>query len=128
MKAGTAGLLQKGGLLTGSVVVALLFAELLTRIVYPISAGQRLVSLTDEPVSTWLQPSATYRQVSTEYDALTTITADGYRAPQVVGNPDVVFLGNSMTFGWGLSDDETFISIYCRRMMLTCANLGAPGR
>ncbi len=72
-------------------------------------------------------PGTVYRQVSNEYDAVTTITDKGHRVPVVDGNPDIIFIGDSVTFGNGLSDDETFISIYCKARRLSCANLGDVG-
>ena len=60
-------------------------------------------------------------------DALTTITDKGYRGPAVQGNPDVLFVGDSFTFGFGLTDDQTFPSIYCKQQGLQCVNLGMPG-
>ena len=47
--------------------------------------------------------------------------------PAVEGNPDIVFIGDSFTFGFGLNDEQTFVSLYCGRRKLSCANLGQPG-
>lgn len=111
-----------------SSLLALVLAEVLVRIVYPINDGRANVTLQGKPLTkNGLEPSIVYRQVSNEYDALTTITNKGHRVPGVEGNPDVVFLGDSFTYGWGLSDDEAFASIYCRERHRACANLGRPG-
>lgn len=116
-------------LLTGSLFSALLLAELASRLVRPISFGGTIVTVAGERIENWrwLEPGSVYRQISSEYDALTTITDQGHRVPTVRGNPDVVFIGDSFTFGWGLSDDETFVQIYCTELQLSCANLGTPG-
>ena len=116
-----------GLLLLGSLLVAGVLAELLTRAVFPVASGQTRVTSDGTLLDEWLQPGASYRQVATEYDALTTITPEGYRVPEVEHNPDVIFIGDSMTFGWGLSDEETFTSLYCTPLELQCANLGSPG-
>ena len=58
---------------------------------------------------------------------MTTITAGGYRAPEARRNPAFVFIGDSFTFGQGLSDAETFPAIFCRALAASCANLGVPG-
>lgn len=115
------------GLVAASLLFALLVAEGLSRIFAPISDRRDNLLADGTRITDFLTPGAVYRQVSNEYDALTTITADGYRAPAVAGNPDVVFLGDSFTFGYGLADDETFAAIYCARLAISCANLGKPG-
>jgi hypothetical protein len=85
------------------------------------------VTLDGKPVKEWFEPGSVYRQVSNEYDAVTTITDKGHRLPGVDGNPDVIFIGDSFTYGYGLKDDETFASIYCSQLHRTCVNLGIPG-
>ncbi len=81
-----------------SLAAALGIAEVATRIFWPISDGGKNVTLDGKPIQGFLSPGETYRQISTEYDALTTITPEGYRAPRAE-NPEVVFLGDSFTFG-----------------------------
>ncbi|MDJ0950184.1 MAG: SGNH/GDSL hydrolase family protein [Alphaproteobacteria bacterium] len=107
--------------------------ELVSRVVWPISPGAQRLTLDGDPVSAissspyHLRPNLVYRQVSSEFDAVTTITPFGHRIPHVTGNPEIVFLGDSFTFGDGLADEETFVSIYCSRERLSCANLGRGG-
>ncbi len=114
-------------LLLSGTLVGLLIAEIATRFLHPISPGAQKITLEGQPIQDWLQPGTVYRQVSSEYDANTTITEKGHRAPKVQGNPDVVFLGDSFTFGQGLTDQETFAYIYCSSLNVSCANLGTPG-
>lgn len=110
-----------------SLCVSLACAEVVTRIVYPVSDGRENVTLDGQPIKSFFPPGSVYRQVSNEYDAMTTITVKGHRVPEPVGNPDIIFLGDSFTYGWGIRDDETFASIYCAEMQRSCANLGVPG-
>jgi len=114
-------------LLLTSLILALVIAELASRVISPVSDGRSNVALDGRPIKGWLEPGSVYRQVSAEYDAVTTITDRGYRAPAVAGNPDVIFLGDSFTYGYGLSDDETFASQYCKQRRLAGVNLGMPG-
>lgn len=114
-------------LLLGSLTVAIVISEVVVRIFFPIYGGVDNLSLTGEPVREVFRPGSVYRQYSNEYDAITTITSKGHRVPGVDGNPDVIFLGDSFTYGFGLADDQTFASIYCTRRQLACANLGMPG-
>ena len=110
-----------------SFTVAVVLAEELIRIFFPISDGRDNVTLDGKPVKGWFEPGSVYRQVSNEYDAVTTITDKGHRVPGVDGNPDVIFIGDSFTYGYGLKDDETFASIYCTQLQRACVNLGLPG-
>lgn len=119
-------LLGNMALLMLGVVVAIAIVELVSRAVFPISPGLQWVTLDGQPISGLFVPGSTYRQVADEYDALTTITEEGYRVTTADSDPDVVFLGDSFTYGHGLSDEETFPVIYCRSLGLSCANLGAP--
>ena len=41
--------------------------------------------------------------------------------------PDYLFLGDSFTFGHGVSDKEVFSSIFCEKNNFTCLNLGRSG-
>lgn len=117
----------RAALMLGSLVFALLLAEAASRLFVPISELRENIALDGTRIRSFTEPGSVYRQVSNEYDALTTITAAGHRAPPVTGNPDVVFVGDSFTFGFGLTDEQTFASIYCRERGLACANLGLPG-
>lgn len=110
-----------------SVLFALSIAEVAARVFFPISDGRDNVTLDGKPIKEWFEPESVYRQVSNEYDAITTITDKGHRVPGTDGNPDIIFLGDSFTYGFGLRDDETFASIYCEHLRLACVNLGIPG-
>jgi hypothetical protein len=114
-------------LLSVSLLISLLLAELLTRLFFPLSDRRDNIALDGKTLNSFVEPGTAYRQVSNEYDALTTITDKGYRAPAVEGSPDLVFIGDSFTFGYGLNDAETFPSLYCAAVGRSCANLGSPG-
>jgi len=94
----------------------------------PISAGMYKRSMEGDFLDLHdLTPNLHYRQVSSEYDAETTITEEGYRIPEVDRNPELVFIGDSFTYGVGLSDKDTFIMQYCKQRNIACMNLGVPG-
>lgn len=114
-------------LISVSLLVALGLAEGMVRIFFPIWDGRDNVTLDGKPINGWFEPGTVYRQVSNEYDARTTITDKGHRVPGVDGDPDVIFVGDSFTFGFGLSDDQAFASIYCKELRRACVNLGYPG-
>jgi hypothetical protein len=116
-----------------ALLVGLIVVEVFSRLVMPISPGARLLTLDGAPfvglqVDAYrYKPNSVYRQVSAEFDARTTIDSFGNRIPSPIGSPEVVFIGDSFTFGHGLPDEKTFASIYCRSEGLNCANLGRPG-
>lgn len=114
-------------LLAVSCAVSLVVAEMMARLFFPISDGRDNLTLDGKPIKGWFEPGSVYRQVSNEYDAVTTITDKGHRVPGVDGNPDVIFIGDSFTYGYGLKDEDTFASIYCRQLHRACVNLGMPG-
>ena len=99
----------------------------MARAFFPLNDGRENVTLEGKPIKEWFAPGSVYRQVSNEYDARTTITAQGHRVPGTDGNPDIIFLGDSFTYGYGLSDEQTFASIYCAERRVSCVNLGMPG-
>ena len=85
------------------------------------------MTLNDDGSRTRSSRAASTARFSNEYNAIPTITNKGHRVPGVEGNPDVVFPGDSFTYGYGLSDEQTFASLYCKRLNLECVNLGIPG-
>lgn len=114
-------------ILIGSFV-ALLLAEVITRVVMPIFPGTHKLDEKGSKVDLHdIAAGKTFRQFSAEFDAHTKITKDGYRYPESKGNPEVIFIGDSFTYGQGLSDEETFIMQYCKQASLQCMNLGVPG-
>lgn len=111
------------------VVIAVALGEVVSRFVMPIFPGMYKLNAKGERLEFHnVAPNAVYRQFSAEFDALTTINKDGYRIPNAKDkNPDIVFIGDSFTYGQGLSDNDTFVMKYCTQEKLSCMNLGVPG-
>lgn len=110
------------------LIVAMILSEIITRIFLPVFPG--IVKLDEngaELVISTVEPNSIYRQYSQEFDVITTITKEGYRVPEASDNPDIIFIGDSFTFGQGLKDDDTFVMRYCKQRNLSCMNLGVPG-
>jgi hypothetical protein len=134
---GSFKLVRKGSvnftLIAISIVCGCLAAEGLSRLVVPLSPGTKNISHSGDPVSPVgshpfrLNAGLTYQQVSNEFDVRTTIDRFGNRVPEPQESPEVLFLGDSFTFGHGLSDEETFVHIYCSQMQISCSNLGRSG-
>jgi hypothetical protein len=116
-----------------AILVALSLTEFVSRLILPISSGAQFLNLDGSLVSKLeadyyrYQPDLKYRQVSAEFDAVTTIDRFGNRVLTATGNPEVIFLGDSFTFGHGLSNKNTFAYIYCAELRIKCANLARPG-
>ena len=116
------------------LTVSVFAAEYISRFVRPVSPGT-WVDCNGHPVDLnastpfWpqLPPRRVVRTIAPEYDVVATIDSAGNRVPDGGTSPDVLFLGDSFTFGLGVSDRETFVWIYCNSLGLTCANLGRPG-
>ena len=75
-----------------------------------------------------LRPNIAVTHVAPEFRAPITTNALGYRTTTNQSDkPDLVFLGDSFTFGHGVADDETHVSIACRITGRACQNLGYSG-
>jgi hypothetical protein len=116
------------------LVIGVVALEFASRVLLPIAPGARFLDQQGNPVeihdghyAVRMTPSTTFRQVTADYDARATIGPEGYRAPLAEGPPDVIFIGDSFTFGQGLEDDQTFAALFCRQARRSCANLGHPG-
>ncbi len=114
-------------LLLFGLLLALLLAELASRLLRPVFPGAQRVAVSGPEQPRPISPGAVFYQLGEEYRALTSITADGYRVPESPGNPEEILLGDSFTWGQGLADEQTFAWIYCRALARACANLGIPG-
>lgn len=115
-------------LLLISISVVLAIGEVASRIVSPISPGPTILDMEgNKQKISYIAANKQFRITTPDYDAKTTITKDGYRAPEVKGNPDTLFIGDSFTYGQGVKDEEVFAAIYCKKKGIACANLAVPG-
>ena len=115
-------------LLGFSLLIAFAIGEVASRYIAPISPGPSILDLAgNKQQISYVQPNNIFRIVTPDYDAKTSITRDGYRAPAAKGNPDIVFMGDSFTYAQGVEDAEAFPAIYCKAKNLNCANLSVPG-
>jgi hypothetical protein len=127
-------LLSNSLILVFSLLLGVVLVELLSRLVLPVSPGAQNLTIDGLPLKTISGNSMRYhanlefRQVSEEFDSRATIDLYGNRSVGgVTDNPEVIFLGDSFTFGHGLRDGETFSEIYCKKTNTSCANLGRNG-
>ena len=116
-------------LISGLGLIALEFAS---RVLYPLPPGSVFLDAEGQSASvlksrTLMFPEVEFYQVSPDFNALSHTGALGIREPEPTSPPDLVFLGDSFTFGQGLTDAQTFPAIYCAKTEQSCANLGFPG-
>jgi len=82
------------------------------------------VSLDD----TALTPNLDLVHSASEFSASIHTNALGYRLMSKESRaPDFLFLGDSFTFGHGVSDNEVFAEVFCEARGSTCLNLGRSG-
>lgn len=114
-----------------SLAVIIAVGEAASRYVSPISPGPRILdSKGNTQKISYIKPHETFRIITPDFDAVTTITKDGYRGPEAGGGengPETIFIGDSFTYAQGVEDHQTFSAIYCKAKKESCANLGVPG-
>ena len=112
--------------------IGLIALEFASRVLYPLPAGSVFLDAEGQSASvlksrTLMFPDVEFYQVSPDFNALSHTGAMGIREPEPTSPPNLVFLGDSFTFGQGLTDAQTFPAIYCAKTGQSCANLGFPG-
>ena len=108
-------------LLAVALCLSIAGGELLSRSVFPVKPQGEIVEVTRTA-----DGGRVLHVVADEYEKRYGETAAGYRAP-AVEDPEVVFIGDSFTYGIGLDDEESIPFLYCRERGLRCANLGVSG-
>jgi len=116
-----------------SLIIGLVALEMGSRYVIPLAPGVRNIDLNGVPISQnsdhqfRLPRNLKFRQISAEFDTNVTINNEGNRVAGASSRPEVIFVGDSFTFGQGLSDGETFAYIYCTQRNISCANVARSG-
>lgn len=126
------------GILIGASLVAILLAEVLVRILSP---SPYVGALTTAPQDTFFQhdrllgwrgvPHATGPFRGLDFDVTVTLDANGHRndkPPHVEGRRNLLVLGDSYGWGWGVGNEEMFHHEMMRMdESLNVYNLSAPG-
>ena len=75
-----------------------------------------------------LKPNLEVTHKASEFSAQIHTNELGYRKlAKESSTPQYIFLGDSFTFGHGVSDEETFSYLFCASQGLVCLNLGRSG-
>jgi hypothetical protein len=134
---------QNGVLVLSAIVLSLLGAELWLRYVHTPRAVQNRIDIATRGTGTdssllavhsdgqfqHFLPGQEARLQHAEYDTSVQIDELGWRrtSPEVVHQYQVVFAGDSFTFGIGLNDSQSFPWRFGARLGISVGNLGVPG-
>ena len=127
-------LLQKLALLALSMMLSGLAAEALWRFLRSRGYGPATNSsyVVHDDVLGWrYSPDSTSRHTGGDFDVEIRIDRQGRRSsgedPVASGLPRVVFVGDSLTFGWGVRSQESFPSLTGQMLEVEVINLGVAG-
>jgi len=112
--------------------ISLSILEIGSRMILLIPSAPEIISIDKKnPLNiNFNNPDSKYLSKHYEYEAITTIDKFGNRvvpSSNENSNKNVVFLGDSFTFGLGVNDHETIPNLLCRDIDTKCVNLGIPG-
>ncbi len=126
-----------------ALIVAFLFAELLTRWVYPVPLHATDTFLAIGPADMregrarprWLRPNTVARHVEEDFDVEVRINSHGLRDRDIpyerpAGQKRVLAVGDSFTFGYGVELEDAFCKVAERLLSpqgdVAVLNCGAP--
>lgn len=130
----TAGLARTAAIQAVVFLAGLVAIELVLRQFFPLpahggeyrDADGNAVRIARDAVT--LAPRLNVRHVASEFSARMTTDELGYRTMSTESTaPDFLFLGDSFTFGHGVSDEDVFSEVLCRQRGAACLNLGRSG-
>lgn len=123
--------LRKAAVVLASVALTLTAAEALLRLHFPALGSVDLdIYRKDETGRLLLRPSVIRRHVSRFWDVTIAVDEHGHRAPRPDwkhGRANVVVLGDSMSFGWGVEYEDSFPARLARLGGFTVVNASVPG-
>lgn len=104
--------------------------ELASRVILPISPGVKKTDLDGNEIDiSWNAENTTFIQTSPEWHLTSSNDELGNRkVPSANQAADkILFLGDSFTYGLGVTDEGSIPNIVCTAANLNCVNLGVPG-
>jgi hypothetical protein len=104
-------------LLVISFAVALGLAELLVRAFVPVREVGQVLSMHDDVVGKRLRSNLVTVRYAPEFTMRLSTNSRGYRGPELQGLPKpILFLGDSFTMGYGVSDGSEFPALVRARL------------
>jgi hypothetical protein len=115
---GLARLGWKLALFGAAVVLSISLAELFVRCCIPVRNVGISWTVYDAEYAQRLKKNLSAHRVSPEFDIQFTTNSMGFRGPEISTLPDsvVLFLGDSFTMGYGVTDGEEFPALVRRRL------------
>jgi hypothetical protein len=102
-------LAQRAALAVGSVLLCLVFAELVVRGCIPVRNVGPSFTVYDAQYGKRLRPDASIVRVTPEFTMVLSTNSLGQRGPEPEPDgPSILFLGDSFTMGYGVNDGEEF--------------------
>lgn len=123
----------RAGVVAVSLLAAGLAGELLWRALrlrVPGLASHPIPTLHDAEVGWRYRPNVRVRHRTADFDVTVRLDGQGRRVgerPGRPGAPRVVFVGDSLTLGWGVEDEESFVGLLREEAGLDTVNLGTAG-
>jgi hypothetical protein len=116
-----------------STIIAVGLLEFSSRVIFPVFPGAKYLTPESEPFFV-ISPNPFRFKKETSFiqhaaDFTVEIHTDEYgnRVSPTSETPQIIFLGDSFTFGQGLADNETFAWRFCEETQSACANIGRSG-
>ncbi len=104
--------------------------ELASRVILPISPGVKKTDLDGNEIDiSWNAENTTFIQTSPEWHLTSSNDELGNRIVPTANEAaeKILFLGDSFTYGLGVTDEGSIPNIVCKAAKLNCVNLGVPG-
>lgn len=99
---------HKLALALGSLLLALVLAEAMTRLFVPVRMVGSSFSVYDPVEGKKLKPNFETTRTTQEFTIRFSTNSEGHRGPEPSANRPILFLGDSFTMGYGVSDGEEF--------------------
>jgi hypothetical protein len=133
--------IRKSVLILGSVIFALILGEILMRLFLPIEYQRRNYNRGidifhclpgthrfDPEIGFTTEPHLDYVYETADFRSRIRTNSSGFRDDEEsMRDPQVVFLGDSFGFGWGVQDDETCASVFEEITGILSLNLAITG-
>ena len=121
---------KKIAVLCAFLFIAILFLEFYLRFFAPQNISPVIAEL-DPILGYKLKANVTAVHKTTEFNTIVHTNSEGYRSSEMIyekgDKTRILFLGDSMTYGWGVNTEERFSDIVAKNLDLEMLNTGVPG-
>ncbi len=120
-------------LIRGTLFIATLFLlELFIRLFIPNIPITPVIGILDETQGYKLKADVDSIHKTSEFTTIVYTNSQGYRSPEIdyTKNDNIIrvlFLGDSMTYGWGVNAEERYTNVLADSLGFEMLNAGVPG-